>query len=142
LPIAHCLLLIFLLLFKKSICPFMKKITLLIAALFFATFSWCQTKISIDSLSSHIGDSVTVCSKVFRAKFLEQSTRQPTFLNLGADYPNNLLTVVIFGEDRGKFSGFPEILFADKNICVTGRLQDYKGRPEIVVSNPDQIKME
>jgi DNA/RNA endonuclease YhcR with UshA esterase domain len=120
----------------------MKKITLLVAALFFATFSFCQAKVSIDSVSSHIGDSVTVCSKVFRARFLEQSTRQPTFLNLGADYPNNLLTVVIFGEDRPKFKGFPEVLFADKNICVTGRLQDYKGRPEIVVFSPEQIKEE
>jgi hypothetical protein len=46
---------------------------------------------------------------------------------MGADYPNNLLTVVIFGEDRQKFTGFPELLYANKNICVTGKLQDFKG---------------
>ena len=120
----------------------MKKISLLIPVIFFATISWCQAKVSIDSLSSHIGDSITVCSKVFSARYLEQSNRQPTFLDLGADYPNNLLTVVIFGENRQKFTGFPEVLFANKNICVTGKLEDYKGRPEIIVSNPDQIRIE
>ncbi len=120
----------------------MKTISILIPAIFFATFSFGQTKVSIDSVSSHIGDSVTVCSKVFSSRYLEGSNRQPTFLDLGADYPNNLLTVVIFGEDREKFNGFPEVLFANKNICVTGRLQDFKGHPEIIVSSPDQIKME
>jgi DNA/RNA endonuclease YhcR with UshA esterase domain len=120
----------------------MKIITLLIPAFFFATSSWCQAKVSIDSVSLHIGDSVTVCSKVFNSRYLERSVRQPTFLDLGADYPNSLLTVVIFGENREKFTGFPEVLFAHKNICVTGRLQDYKGRPEIIVSSPDQIKLE
>jgi|SRR6185312_11690854 len=120
----------------------MKTISLLMPAIFFATFCRCQSKVSIDSLSFHIGDSITVCSKVFSARYLEQSNRQPTFLDLGADYPNNLLTVVIFGENRQKFTGFPEVLFANKNICVTGKLEDYKGRPEIVVSNPDQIRIE
>jgi len=120
----------------------MKTISLLMPAIFFATFCRCQSKVSIDSLSFHIGDSITVCSKVFSARYLEQSNRQPTFLDLGADYPNNLLTVVIFGENRQKFTGFPEVLFANKNICVTGKLEDYKGRPEIIVSNPDQIRIE
>lgn len=73
---------------------------------------------------------------------MERSNRQPTFLDLGADYPNNLLTVIIFGENRQKFTGFPEVLFTNKNICVTGKLEDFKGRPEIIVSNPDQIKVE
>jgi hypothetical protein len=49
--------------------------------------------------------------EVYSARYLVQSTQQPTFLNPGAGYPNNLLTVVIFGEDRPKFKGFPEILY-------------------------------
>jgi len=120
----------------------MKTTPLLLLAIFLTAVSFAQTKVSIDSLSTHMGDSVTVCSKVFGARYLESSTRQPTFLDLGADYPNNLLTVVIFGVNRPKFQGFPEVLFANKNICVTGRLEDYKGRPEIVVTNPGQVKSE
>lgn len=118
----------------------LKTISLFIAALFFAAFSQGQTKVSIDSISSHIGDSITVCSKVFSTRYLDRSNRQPTFLDIGADYPNSLLTVVIFGDDREKFTGFPEVLYANKNICVTGKLQDFKGRPEIIVTSPDQIK--
>jgi hypothetical protein len=48
---------------------------------------------------------------------------------------------VIKGEDRSKFKGQPEVDYKDKNICVTGVLVDFKGKPEIVVSDPSQIKI-
>jgi len=49
------------------------------------------------------------------------------------------LSVVIKGKDRDKFPTAPEKSFAGKNICVTGVVMEYKGRPEIVVSDPKQI---
>ena len=68
--------------------------------------------------------------------------REGTINNLGAAYPNNLLTIVIFTKDKINFKDAPETMNADKNICVTGKLKEYveyRGRPEIVVSSPDQI---
>jgi len=29
-----------------------------------------------------------------------------------------------------------------KNICVTGLIKEYKGKPEVIVSDPTQIKTE
>jgi micrococcal nuclease len=67
---------------------------------------------------------------------------QMVFLNLGGDYPNQKLSVVIKGKDRDKFPISPEIAFKDKTICVTGVVSDYNGKPEIVVTDPAQIKVQ
>lgn len=83
------------------------------------------------------GEKVTICEKVFSTKFFDGS--QMTLLNLGAEYPNQKLTIMIKGEDRGKFKVAPESAFKNKNVCVTGVVVDYKGKPEIVVTDPDQI---
>lgn len=90
----------------------------------------------------HIGQQVTVCGKVFGGKFLDHSNGTPTLLNIGAAYPNSPFTVVIFGSDRALFSYKPEAYLDGKNICVTGKIKEYKGKAEIVVSNPDQIKVQ
>ena len=62
-----------------------------------------------------------------------------TFINLGAPYPNSLLTLVIFAKDRSNFKEAPEAMYADKSICVNGELKEYNGKPEMIVSSPDQI---
>ena len=79
----------------------------------------------------------SVCDKMFGGKFLESS--QITLLNLGGNYPNQKITIVIKGADRNKFKTPRETLFAGKTICVKGRIQIYRGRPEILVSDPQQI---
>jgi micrococcal nuclease len=48
---------------------------------------------------------------------------------------------VIKGKSRDKFSISPEIAFRDKTICVTGVISNYNGKPEIVVTDPEQIKV-
>src|SRR5664279_1331004 len=104
----------------------MKKIILTaIVSLIYST-SFCQTKINIDSVTKHYGEKVTVCSKVYGTKALEKVT----FINLGAAYPNSLLTVVIFTKDKDKFKSAPEAMYSEKTICVTGELKEYNGKPE------------
>jgi hypothetical protein len=43
---------------------------------------------------------------------------------------------------RGQFPEAPEKYYLDKNICVTGKLEFYKGRPEIKVKGPNQIEVQ
>jgi DNA/RNA endonuclease YhcR with UshA esterase domain len=62
-------------------------------------------------------------------------------LNVGGAYPNQKFSVVIKGSNRDKFKEPPEKMFAGKTICVTGHITMYKGRPEIVVSDPKQIEV-
>jgi micrococcal nuclease len=118
----------------------MKKLfTLFVAGSLTCHYSNGQSKVPIDDVSKHIGEIVTVCDKVYGGKFLENSKSQPTLLNMGGEVPRQKLTVVINPDDRKKFAGKPEETFTGKNVCVTGKLVDYKGKPEIVISNPDEI---
>ena len=96
-----------------------------------------QTGISAKEASLRIGDSVTVMDKVYGGRLLSNGM---TLLNLGGDFPNHLLVVMIKSEDRAKFNYKPEEVFAGKYVLVTGKLIDYKGKPEIIITDPSQIK--
>ena len=91
-----------------------------------------------EDTARHLGETATVCGVVASAKFLSDRRSQPTLLNLGKPYPDQLFTAVIWGEDRAKF-GTPEKLLAGKRICVTGQIRDFRGIPEIHLSDPRQL---
>lgn len=85
------------------------------------------------------GDT-TFCDVVSGSKVFEGSGM--ILLNLGGEYPNQKMTVVIKAKDRDKFPVSPEVAFKDKRICVKGKVIDYNGKPEIVVTDPGQITVE
>ncbi len=97
-----------------------------------------QTNIKLSEVGSHIGDSVTVCGKVSDIRYFENSAKQPTFLNIGDKYPDQQLTLVIWGETRKLFTGKIEDM-KEKDICITGRIILYKEKPEIVIARPEEI---
>jgi DNA/RNA endonuclease YhcR with UshA esterase domain len=119
----------------------MKKIILLasIIALFTLRAS-AQTTIPAKDAAKHINEKVTICDKIWSTKLLDGSNM--TFLDMGGYHPNQLLTIVIKGEDRGKFKGKPEDDYKGRAVCVTGTIIDFKGKPEIVVTDPDQLKLD
>lgn len=117
----------------------MKKIILFIAIIgLFALKASAQSTISAKDAAKHINEKVTVCDKIWSTKLLDASNM--TFLDMGGYHPNQLLTIVIKGEDRGKFKDKPEDVYKGRVACVTGTIIDFKGKPEIVVTDPDQIK--
>ncbi|HXW25578.1 MAG TPA: hypothetical protein VEK73_12615 [Xanthobacteraceae bacterium] len=91
-----------------------------------------------EEAASHVGESATVCGLVASATFAARSNGQPTFLNLGKPYPDQIFTAVIWGSDRSKF-GSPETALKGKNVCVTGDIRLYRGRPEIILHDPKQL---
>lgn len=96
-------------------------------------------KITDAEAKDHIGEMAVVCGKVFTTKFFDGKGKKPTFLNLGASYPNQSLTIVIFEKDRPNFDYEPDKFLLDKNVCVTGRIKLYKGKVEVIISEPDQM---
>lgn len=116
----------------------MKKwtVTLLVLIALGAT---AQTKIKAEDASKHIGDSLMVCGKVFGGRFFENAKDQPTLLNVGAAYPQSPFTIVIYGEARKLFKTPPEKMFNGKDVCVTGVIKDFKGKPQIVVTKVEQL---
>jgi len=94
--------------------------------------------ITVDSkdVAKHIGDNITTTGKVYSGRVLQSNNM--TFLNIGGDNPNQDFTVVIEGDDRSKF-GTPEINLKGKTVQITGKVVDYKGKPEIIASSLSQI---
>ena len=62
------------------------------------------------------------------------------FLNFHPDWQNTL-NIVIFSENYQLFPEPPVDLFYDKRILVTGLIQLYQGRPQIIIKSPQQIKI-
>jgi hypothetical protein len=97
-----------------------------------------QTVIVAKGAKAHIGETVTVTDKVFGGKLLSSNM---TLIDLGGYYPNELLTIMIPPASRDKFPGKPEIDWKGKVVTVTGKIIDYKGKPEIIVSDAGEIKI-
>ena len=96
--------------------------------------------ISWDEAKNHIGERTTVYGPVVDTHYASGSSGKPTFLNMGNPYPDpNRFTVVIWGENRGKFSQPPEDYYDGKTIYVSGLIVPYDGAAEIEVTSPDQI---
>jgi micrococcal nuclease len=95
--------------------------------------------ITVEEASEFFRQSKTVCGKVVDSKRAEKIPRQPTFLYLDQPYPNHFFTIVIWGEDRGKFDEPPETLYDGKDVCVSGLIVEHKGKPQVVVKNPSQV---
>ena len=98
----------------------------------------------VNPIDAHkfIGKEKTVCGITASATYAIRSRGKPTFLNLDQPYPNQIFTVVIWGSDREKFKNPPETFFRGKRICVTGIIETYRGKPQIVVRGPEQITVE
>jgi micrococcal nuclease len=91
---------------------------------------------------NHIGETATFTGKVVGTRYASKSNGKPTFLNVGADYPDSeRLTILIWGTDRGNFPSAPESMYAGKTIAVTGLVELYEGAAEIQVSSPSQIEI-
>ncbi|MEO6613664.1 MAG: hypothetical protein ABIT05_12815 [Chitinophagaceae bacterium] len=116
----------------------MKQLFAFIAVLLSAA-ALAQKEIKIEELNEHIGDSVTVCTKIYGGIYLDRSKGAPTFLNAGGSYPNAPLTIVIWDDARKLFKEQPEVFYKDKEVCVTGKVILYKEKPEIVVYDEKQI---
>ncbi len=96
--------------------------------------------VSLSEIDLFVGDSVTVAGKVFTARYLEDSKTKPTLLNVGDAYPQQPLTLVIESEDRPGFDR-PEEVYLNKTLQVSGRVSEFKGKPQMVLHHPQQVQV-
>lgn len=100
--------------------------------------TYAPITLSATDAKDHVGETATVCGTVASTRHLAASRGSPTFLNLDKPYPNHEFTVVIWGANRANF-GEPEKDFKDKEICVTGTIETYRGKPQIVAKAAKDI---
>ncbi len=116
----------------------MLKTLLLFTFTFFFLSAISQT-ISAGEVKNNVGKIVTVSGKVVNGSYLSRAYNQPTLLNIDKAFPNEIFTVVIYGENRKAFGYNPEEVLLGKNISVTGKVTMYYGKPQVEVVKPEQI---
>ena len=99
-------------------------------------------QINWNEADGYIGEFVTVCGPVVSAYFATSTNGQPTFLNVGKEYPDpERFTALIWGRDLENFPFNPDEYYFGKTICIQGFVEEYKGTLEIEVTDPEQIKI-
>lgn len=104
------------------------------------TASKCAGAKNWSQASSLVGSDAFITGPVRSVLYETSSTGDPTFLNIGADYPRaDRFTVVIWGKNRSQFVPPPESAYRGETVCVRGRVQEYRGVPQMQISSPSQI---
>ena len=89
-----------------------------------------------DEAGQFIGKTVTITGKVNHTF----KNDKVCFLNFHNNF-TRYMSVVIFASKFRHFSANLDKYFLNKTIHVTGKIKDYKGKPEIIVNKPAQIKV-
>lgn len=86
----------------------------------------------LKNIGNAVGKVVSTTGKVYNVKDIGSMV----LVNLGAAYPNQLLTVVLKGDAKQLASQMES-----KTVTVQGTVINYKGKPEIVVSDTSKISI-
>lgn len=108
-------------------------------ALLFLTLSAVSAgaqAISATQAKNHVGEKATVCGNVASERTATGSRGEPTFINLDAAYPNQVFTILIWGQDRRNVGTLPT---EGSHVCASGTIQEYRGVPELVVRSSGQL---
>jgi DNA/RNA endonuclease YhcR with UshA esterase domain len=99
-----------------------------------------SNQINWNEANGYIGEFVTVCGPVVSTYFATSTNGQPTFLNIGKEYPDpERFTALIWGRNLENFPFNPDEYYFGKTICVQGFVEEYEGILEIEVTDPEQI---
>jgi hypothetical protein len=111
-------------------------IPLLFVLLAFALTPAVAETISAADTKNHVGENTTVCGKVASERTGTSSRGDPTFINLDAAYPNQVFTILVWGDGRKSVGELPRMEYC---VCATGLIKDYRSVPEIVVRSGEQL---
>ncbi len=98
-----------------------------------ATF---KNGIDISAVDENVEKKVTICNRIFTIKYLPSITQ----ISLGEAYPKNKLTIIVFAKNYANFTMPIEDYFKDKDVCVTGKITEYKGKKQIIIESPNDIE--
>jgi micrococcal nuclease len=96
-------------------------------------------EITIAEAKDHVGDKVTICAEIMETYSNTKAKGEPTMLNFGAPYPKQSFSCIIWKDDLVNFKYNPAAYLKGKQVCITGIIKMYKGKPEMEVHGQDQI---
>jgi DNA/RNA endonuclease YhcR with UshA esterase domain len=112
------------------------KMKTLLALFSIAALAIAETQLTLtpEEAQKHVGETVTVKGMV---DGFHQSGKGNIFLNMGGKYPNQAFTAFIPSGSAAQFPNAQQ--YEGRVVAVSGKIQLYKGKPEIVVTLPSQI---
>ena len=106
-----------------------------------SSICFAQKEVKLEELANYIGDSVQVRGFIKEVKYLESAKNSPTFICFGKPYPDQSLTVVIWGDTRKRMHYIPTEKDFLKFALITGKVELEDGTPQIIITNGDQFKI-
>jgi len=91
-------------------------------------------EISWEEAPKHMGEEVAVVGRIIRTKNIGRHT----FLNFHEDFQSTL-TIVVHEESYHEFPEPAEIMYQDRTIRVRGKVSEYQGKPQLVITGPQQV---
>lgn len=88
--------------------------------------------------NSHVGETTTVCGKVSGVHTAAASRGKPTFINFDKPYPSQDFTVMIWDDERPAFGNLEK--YVGRQVCVYGAITMYRGKPEMILRDPETIR--
>jgi hypothetical protein len=85
--------------------------------------------------AKHVGETATVKDKV---DGVHQSARGQIFLNMGGKDPNQAFTAFIPSASAAQFPNAQQ--YEGQTVAVSGKIILPKGKPEIIVTSPSQLR--
>lgn len=87
------------------------------------------------------GAVATACGIVSSVAAPTKATKYKTLINFGPAYPEHVFSIVITDEQLKLLDFKPDSL-KGKRICVTGIIENYKGKAQIELKNSSDIKLD
>jgi hypothetical protein len=95
-----------------------------------------QPVIADTDAAAHVGQTVTVEGLV---AVVYKSPKGGYFLDFENAYPNEVFSGVVFAPSAARFGDLTT--YRGKRVQITGQIRLYKGKPEIILETPDQLRL-
>ncbi|MDB1145338.1 MAG: hypothetical protein KGV48_003280 [Alcaligenaceae bacterium] len=117
-----------------------KTILLILTSILGVSSAYAQPVIPANQAQQYVGQYVTTCGILASSRHFQKVH----LFNLDQAYPRQSLTISIFNND---YYYIKEILgdldrYTSRKICATGVVKLYKGKAEIIVRDPANLKTE
>jgi DNA/RNA endonuclease YhcR with UshA esterase domain len=118
-----------------------KKMSLVASALTCLYMLTAQAESAIDSSKAafYVGKELMVCGTVAEVRPFSKGT----YINMGARYPNQHISFLVWETDHPKFNArFGSLsVFQGAQACAHGLVENYRSTLQIKVSNPQFLRL-
>ena len=93
------------------------KLAIAIVGLLISNAAAKAQTLTASQAKAHLGENATVCGIVASEHTATSSCGEPTFINLDSAYPDQVSTILIWGDDRKNVGELPRL---KSRVCATG----------------------